>query len=82
MSNRTLQNLTIEFSIFRNISLYECVCDVGFLGDGYVCSLEPNCHNDPNLCPANSKCYQVGQQFQCVCDLGKFYAFTVISLFF
>lgn len=55
----------------RNTSIYECVCDVGYVGDGFVCSLEPNCANNPNLCPLNSRCYQTGHEFQCICDVGE-----------
>lgn len=51
--------------------MYECVCDIGYNGDGFNCVLEPNCHNDRSLCPQNSQCHQSNGEYQCICDLGK-----------
>lgn len=57
--------------VLRNTSIYECLCNDGYIGDGFVCTLEPNCRNDPGLCPSNSQCYQTGREYRCVCDVGE-----------
>lgn len=49
---------------------YECACDPGFYGDGFICIEEINCMNTP-LCHEQGRCIQTSSGFQCVCNGGK-----------
>lgn len=55
----------------RNPSLYLCVCNGGFSGDGFVCTPEENCQNTPSLCHLDAKCMSTTSGLQCVCNAGK-----------
>ncbi|KAG4067397.1 hypothetical protein HA402_011951, partial [Bradysia odoriphaga] len=55
---------------YRNTSIYECVCDVGYTGDGFTCELEINCQNQPSLCSENAQCVPTSAGLQCVCQVG------------
>lgn len=56
--------------LLRNPSIYECVCNVGYHGDGFTCELEINCLNQPSLCSENAQCLQTTAGLQCVCQTG------------
>lgn len=49
---------------------YTCVCNEGFLGDGYQCTLEPNCRNIPNLCDLHASCLKQSGGYACECNKG------------
>lgn len=50
---------------------YECRCDPGYYGDGYLCVEEQNCRNTPNLCDPNARCVTAADGLQCICNPGK-----------
>lgn len=60
----------LNIYLIRNPSIYECVCNVGYHGDGYTCELEINCLNQPSLCSENAQCTQTAAGLQCVCHTG------------
>ncbi|CAD7078769.1 unnamed protein product [Hermetia illucens] len=49
---------------------YECRCDPGYYGDGYLCVEEQNCRNTPNLCDPNARCVTAADGLQCICNPG------------
>ncbi|XP_030387552.1 nidogen-1 [Scaptodrosophila lebanonensis] len=49
---------------------YECQCNAGYHGDGYVCIEELNCLNKPTLCDMNAKCHSTNTGLVCVCNQG------------
>ncbi|XP_055600604.1 nidogen-like [Uranotaenia lowii] len=55
---------------FREPSQYECTCNPGFFGDGFVCTPERNCANIPSLCDRNAKCVSTTSGYQCICNQG------------
>lgn len=57
---------------YRDSSNYECVCNDGYYGDGFVCLLEVNCVNVPSLCSPNAKCQSTTSGLKCICDIGEF----------
>ncbi|XP_041922108.1 mucin-like protein isoform X4 [Alosa sapidissima] len=49
---------------------FQCVCDVGFVGDGSVCSDVDECQRD-DVCPQNeTKCLNKPGSYDCVCRTG------------
>ena len=50
---------------------YECACNSGFYGDGFICVEEINCMNAP-LCHEQGRCIKTSSGFQCVCNAGKY----------
>lgn len=67
---KTSFNFVTNTYITRDTSIYECVCNVGYHGDGYTCELEINCLNQPSLCSENAQCTQTAAGLQCVCHTG------------
>ncbi|XP_058453091.1 nidogen [Malaya genurostris] len=55
---------------FREPSKYECICNPGFFGDGFVCTPERNCANIPSLCDPNARCVSTTTGYQCICNEG------------
>uniref|UniRef100_A0A1Q3FIC5 Putative low-density lipoprotein receptor n=1 Tax=Culex tarsalis TaxID=7177 RepID=A0A1Q3FIC5_CULTA len=53
---------------YNNPSTYECKCNAGFFGDGFVCTPERNCRNIPSLCDPNAKCVSTTSGYQCICN--------------
>lgn len=53
-------------------TLYQCQCDEGFYGDGFVCYTEINCHIDPNLCDLqHATCVtDANRRYICQCNNG------------
>lgn len=51
---------------------YECACNQGYYGDGFICILEINCANTPSLCHEQGRCISTNSGYQCVCNAGKF----------
>lgn len=49
------------------------MCDDGYKGDGFVCMIESNCNNIPQLCDINAHCAQNFGKHQCVCNQGMKY---------
>ncbi|XP_063703047.1 nidogen [Culicoides brevitarsis] len=49
---------------------YECRCDTGYDGDGFVCNPERNCRNYPEICDRNADCESYGATWRCVCRNG------------
>lgn len=49
---------------------YMCVCNEGYIGDGYQCTLEPNCRNIPNLCDLHASCVKQSGVYTCECNVG------------
>ncbi|KAI3415926.1 hypothetical protein GPALN_005489 [Globodera pallida] len=51
---------------------WNCVCDVGFTGNGFECGREANCLDDPSLCSPNAQCLPDGstRDYLCVCNYG------------
>ncbi|XP_039956515.1 nidogen [Bactrocera tryoni] len=49
---------------------YECQCNAGFHGDGYVCVEDKNCLNTPQMCDMNAKCLSTNNGLVCVCNQG------------
>lgn len=56
--------------LFRNPDTYECVCQHGYYGDGFVCQPEVNCFNVPTLCHPNAQCVSTTSGVICVCKTG------------
>lgn len=54
-----------------NYNKYECACNSGFYGDGFVCVPEINCVNVPSLCDINGRCVSTKSGYQCICNAGK-----------
>ncbi|XP_035915634.1 nidogen [Anopheles stephensi] len=55
---------------YRDQSTYECTCNQGFFGDGFVCTPERNCANIPSLCDQNARCESTTNGYQCICNDG------------
>lgn len=55
---------------FREPTKYECTCNPGFFGDGFVCTPERNCINIPSLCDPNAQCVSTTSGYQCACNQG------------
>uniref|UniRef100_A0A182NFC0 Nidogen n=1 Tax=Anopheles dirus TaxID=7168 RepID=A0A182NFC0_9DIPT len=55
---------------YRETSTFECVCNAGFFGDGFVCTPERNCANIPSLCDPNARCESTTNGYQCICNDG------------
>ncbi|XP_055916936.1 nidogen [Eupeodes corollae] len=51
-------------------ALFECICNPGFYGDGYLCIEEQNCQNTPSLCDPNASCQSINSGIACVCKPG------------
>ncbi|XP_067632308.1 nidogen [Eurosta solidaginis] len=49
---------------------YECQCNAGFHGDGYVCVEDRNCLNTPQMCDMNAKCLSTNNGLVCMCNQG------------
>ena len=47
----------------------QCVCDVGFNGDGKICSDIDECADDQSLCE-NGHCLNYPGSFRCDCEMG------------
>lgn len=56
--------------LFREPTKYECTCNPGFFGDGFVCTPERNCINIPSLCDPNAQCVSTTSGYQCACNQG------------
>lgn len=50
--------------------MFECVCNHGFYGDGYLCIEEQNCQNTPSMCDPNADCQSINSGIACVCRPG------------
>ncbi|TDH00847.1 hypothetical protein EPR50_G00174060 [Perca flavescens] len=49
---------------------YQCVCDLGYVGDGLACSDIDECQRE-NICPQNeTECMNIPGSFSCVCKKG------------
>lgn len=55
----------------RDPTLYECICNIGYYGDGFICEPDVNCQNVPSLCHPNAECASTTSGLQCVCNAGK-----------
>lgn len=64
----TLANL---WHICSEPAQFECICNAGFYGDGYLCIEEQNCQNTPTLCDPNANCQSTNNGIACVCNPGK-----------
>lgn len=49
---------------------YECQCEAGYQGDGYVCVEQQNCLNNPTMCDLNARCMSTNTGLVCVCNQG------------
>lgn len=68
------------FIDFREPSKYECVCDPGYFGDGFVCTPEENCLNVPALCHSLASCHSTTSGLKCICNQGKlFFSSKIVS---
>ncbi|KAL3097775.1 hypothetical protein niasHS_000510 [Heterodera schachtii] len=49
-----------------------CVCNIGFTGNGFECRRESNCLDDASLCSPNAQCLPDGatRDYLCVCNYG------------
>nr|XP_012544559.2 low density lipoprotein receptor isoform X1 [Bombyx mori] len=47
---------------------YQCVCQEGYLGDGYNCSQEINCRTDPYMCSPHASCIKNIEGYECECN--------------
>lgn len=56
-------------NIETHSTLFQCVCDAGFRGNGYVCQDIDECSNDPTLCE-NGQCLNYPGSFRCECEMG------------
>ncbi|XP_034040284.1 fibrillin-2 [Thalassophryne amazonica] len=49
---------------------YQCVCDLGYVGDGVTCSDIDECQKE-NICPKNeTECMNIPGSYSCVCKEG------------
>ncbi|ETN61938.1 nidogen [Anopheles darlingi] len=55
---------------YRQPNTYECACNPGYFGDGFVCTPERNCVNIPSLCDPNAHCESTGSGYRCICKDG------------
>lgn len=79
------KNLVLKFLVFdfftnlvvhfREPSKYECICDPGYFGNGFVCTPEKNCLNDPALCHSLASCHSTTSGLKCICNQGKLFFF-------
>lgn len=66
------ENFDVSLKIsFIRTSTYECACNDGYFGDGFVCTLERNCNNIPELCDVNAICASTSNGWKCVCNQGE-----------
>ncbi|KAJ2949935.1 hypothetical protein O0L34_g11258 [Tuta absoluta] len=49
---------------------YLCICNEGYVGDGYNCVLEVNCRNNPYMCDEHASCLKRNNGFLCECNTG------------
>lgn len=53
------------------IAIYQCKCDDGYFGDGYICTTQKTCHIDPYLCDPHATCIvNSDRQYVCECNQG------------
>lgn len=54
----------------RSPDRYQCVCDLGYVGDGLTCSDIDECQKE-NICPENeTECMNTPGSFSCDCKQG------------
>jgi nidogen (entactin) len=56
---------------YRDPSVYECACNAGYFGDGFVCTPERNCANVPEMCHRDAHCMSTTAGYECVCNQGR-----------
>ena len=49
---------------------YDCICNEGFVGDGFDCKDVNECLTNNGRCSANARCLNRNGGFQCLCDDG------------
>lgn len=54
-----------------NNGSFECACEAGYHGDGFICILEINCANTPSMCHERGHCISINSGYQCVCNTGN-----------
>ena len=64
--------LIVIICLFSDYSQFECVCNVGYYGDGYVCVEESNCRNTPSMCHLEATCSETTNGLNCICNQGTF----------
>lgn len=63
----------------RDANKWECVCNGGYYGDGFVCTPEENCLNIPSLCDVHAQCQSTPKGLTCVCNSGKCFNYYRLS---
>lgn len=53
-------------------SSYQCVCSEGYVGDGYSCTLDATCRNDPYMCDMHASCLKRSGAYACECNTGYY----------
>ncbi|XP_049867994.1 nidogen [Pectinophora gossypiella] len=49
---------------------YQCICNDGYIGDGYHCTPEANCRNNPYMCDIHASCLKRSDVYVCECNTG------------
>jgi nidogen (entactin) len=69
IENKCGLHATCEYD--PSTSLYQCQCERGYYGDGFVCYTEINCHVDPTLCDPQASCItDANRRYICQCSTG------------
>ena len=54
----------------NGMGTYSCVCEDGYVGDGMVCELPPDCEAAGILCHPDATCTNSGDMLACACNEG------------
>ncbi|XP_028419161.1 cubilin-like [Dendronephthya gigantea] len=60
----------IHASCLKTNGSLHCICNVGFVGDGYSCTDVNECQNGTNVCNRNASCNNTIGSFNCLCNTG------------
>jgi hypothetical protein len=57
-------------SCVNRAGTFECKCNQGYEGDGFVCVDKNECERSENKCPSNSICVNLPGLYDCKCEPG------------
>lgn len=60
----------IDASCSLVVNSYQCICKDGFTGDGYTCTPDQSCRNNPFMCSLHASCLKKSDGYVCECNSG------------